>query len=155
MIYLDGPCCAFGLTDSVVGIEAGFDCGGASEALPVRLRTGFAMTDNLWAKELPIAITVLDAEGIILEMNDKSAATFAADGGMELIGKSAMDCHPEPAHTKLRQLLQAPKANVYTIEKAGVKKLICQTPWSRNGKFAGIVEFSIQLPAEVPHFVRD
>ncbi|MBZ5497867.1 MAG: PAS domain-containing protein [Acidobacteriia bacterium] len=113
------------------------------------------MTNHPWVKEFPVAITVLDAKGVILEMNDKSAATFAADGGMKLVGKSALDCHPEPSRTKLQQLLQHPKASVYTIEKAGVKKMICQIPWQRGGKFSGVVELSIELPAEVPHFVRD
>lgn len=117
--------------------------------------TGGAMRNYRWVQELPIAVTVLDGDGNIVEMNDKSAATFAADGGRELIGKSALECHPEPSRSKLRQLLREAKPNVYTIEKAGVKKLICQTPWYRDGKFSGIVELSIEIPAEVPHFVRD
>ncbi len=113
------------------------------------------MADYPWMQELPIAITVLNGDGVIVAMNDKSAATFAADGGKELLGKSALECHPEPSRTKLLNMLKDPKANVYTIEKGGVKKLICQNPWYRNGKFSGIVELSIELPAEVPHFVRD
>ena len=39
------------------------------------------MTDHAWIKEFPAAITVCDAEGIILEMNDKAAKTFEKDGG--------------------------------------------------------------------------
>jgi transcriptional regulator with PAS, ATPase and Fis domain len=114
-----------------------------------------AMKDHAWVKELPYAITVLDDNGIVLEMNDKSAATFAADGGAALVGKSALECHPEPSRSKLQQMLKEPKANIYTIEKAGVRKLICQTPWFRDGKFSGIVELSIVIPFEMPHFVRD
>jgi transcriptional regulator with PAS, ATPase and Fis domain len=114
-----------------------------------------AMKDHAWVKEFPVAITVLDDNGVILEMNDSSVATFAADGGAGLIGRSAFDCHPEPSHSKLRQLLKEPKANIYTIEKAGVRKLICQTPWYRDGKFSGMVELSIVIPFEMPHFVRD
>ncbi len=113
------------------------------------------MADYPWMQELPIAVTVLDGDGIIVGMNDRSAATFAAEGGKELVGKNALECHPEPSRSKLQQLLREPKANIYTIEKAGVKKLICQTPWYRNGRFSGIVELSIELPAELPHFVRD
>jgi transcriptional regulator with PAS, ATPase and Fis domain len=108
-----------------------------------------------WVKECPVAITVIDAEGILLEMNDKSAATLAADGGRNLIGTNSLDCHPEPARTRLRQLLQEQTANLYTIEKAGKKKLICQIPWRQEGAFAGLVELAIELPAELPHFVRD
>jgi hypothetical protein len=112
------------------------------------------MGKNDWTKEFPVAITVVDPEGVILEMNDKSASTFAADGGMALIGTNSLDCHPEPSRTKLRRMLEEPKPNLYTIEKAGVKKLICQIPWKTDGKFAGIVELSIELPSELPHFVR-
>ncbi len=113
------------------------------------------MADYPWMQELPIAVTVLDGDGIIVGMNNKSAATFAAEGGKDLVGKNALECHPEPSRSKLLQLLREPKANIYTIEKAGVKKLICQTPWYRNGRFSGLVELSIELPAEVPHFVRE
>jgi transcriptional regulator with PAS, ATPase and Fis domain len=113
------------------------------------------MINDSWIQEFPCAITVVDTKGKILEMNDRSAATFAADGGSELIGKSVFDCHPEPALTKLKDQLAHPQRNIYTIEKAGVKKMICQIPWYRAGLFAGVVELSIELPAEIPHFKRD
>lgn len=113
------------------------------------------MTKHDWIKEFPVAITVVDNEGVILEMNDKSADTFKSDGGRALIGANSLACHPEPSRTKLEQLLQRPRANLYTIEKAGTKKLICQIPWHREGKFSGIVELSIVLPDDLPHFVRD
>ncbi len=113
------------------------------------------MATKDWVKEIPIAVTVIDTDGVILEMNDKSAATFQADGGLDLLGTNSLACHPEPSRTKLQQLLRAPKANLYTIEKGGIKKLICQIPWRQDGKFAGIVELSIELPADLPHFVRD
>jgi transcriptional regulator with PAS, ATPase and Fis domain len=113
------------------------------------------MEKHQWIHEAPIAISVADAQGRILEMNRKSIDTFAADGGAELIGKSLMDCHPEPARSKLQELLDKPRGNLYTIEKAGVKKLICQIPWYREGIFSGLVELAIELPADMPHFVRD
>ena len=108
-----------------------------------------------WMKEFPAAITVSDPDGIILEMNDKSARTFAADGGRALIGKNMFDCHPEPARGKLERLMDKRQANVYTIEKNGVKKLIYQSPWYVNGEYAGFVELSLEIPFEIPHFVRD
>jgi len=107
-----------------------------------------------WQKEFPSAITVCDTEGRIIEMNDKSAKTFEKDGGLKLVGKSALDCHPEKARAKFKSLLASGKPNTYTIEKNGVKKLIHQSPWYENGKFAGIVELSIELPKKMPHFVR-
>ena len=112
------------------------------------------MTDHLWIKEFPAAITVCDAEGIILEMNDKAAKTFEADGGTNLIGANMLDCHPDPARKKTERLLAAQVKNVYTIEKNGVKKLIYQSPWYQNGAYAGFVEISLEIPLEMPHFIR-
>ena len=113
------------------------------------------MNENEWIKEFPAAITVCDAEGIILEMNDKAAKTFAADGGRKLTGSNMLDCHPEPARTKTERLLSSRERNVYTIEKNGVKKMIYQSPWYKNGEYAGFVELSLEIPfGDLPHFVR-
>jgi transcriptional regulator with PAS, ATPase and Fis domain len=108
-----------------------------------------------WIKEFPGAITVCDAEGLITAMNDRSAETFAAEGGAELIGTNVLDCHPEPSRTKLKGLLESGKTNIYTIEKRGQKKLIFQAPWFREGVFAGLVELSLEIPWVMPHFNRD
>ncbi|HEX7621211.1 MAG TPA: PAS domain-containing protein [Anaerolineales bacterium] len=111
--------------------------------------------ENAWIKEFPAAATVCDPEGIILEMNDKSAQSLAKDGGLALIGKNMYDCHPDPARGKLERLMDARKVNVYTIEKKGIKKLIYQSPWYQNGEYAGFVELSFEIPFELPHFIRD
>ncbi|HEY6953194.1 MAG TPA: PAS domain-containing protein [Bacteroidota bacterium] len=108
-----------------------------------------------WIREFPAAITVCDADGSILAMNEKSAATFAEEGGEKLVGKNLLDCHGEPSRTKVLNLLKGQSPNVYTIEKGGVRKMIYQSPWYKNGKFAGFVELSLPIPAEMPHFVRD
>jgi hypothetical protein len=47
------------------------------------------------------------------------------------------------------------KPNVYTIEKAGVKKLVYQAPWYQDGVYAGVVELAVEIPFKMPHFVRD
>ncbi len=107
-----------------------------------------------WVNEFPAAIIVCDEQGIIVEMNERAAQNYARDGGRALIGKSVLDCHPEPARAKLQRLLKTQQKNVYTIEKNGVKKLIYQSPWYRDGKFAGLVELSLEIPFEMPHFVR-
>jgi transcriptional regulator with PAS, ATPase and Fis domain len=107
-----------------------------------------------WVSEFPGAVTVCDRAGIILEMNERAAASFAADGGYSLIGSNVLDCHPEPARTKLRQLLETGQSSVYTIEKNGVRKLIFQAPWRKDGEYRGLVELALELPAEMPHFVR-
>ncbi len=108
-----------------------------------------------WVNEFQGAITVCDRDGTILEMNDKAAKTFERYGGADLIGKSLMDCHPPAAQEKIRELLASGKTNVYTIEKNGVKKLIYQAPWCIGGKHMGLVELSLEIPEEMPHFKRD
>ena len=112
------------------------------------------MNELEWVKEFPAAVTVCDEDGIILEMNDRSARTFEKDGGRKLIGSNMLDCHPEPARTKTERLLAAREKNVYTIEKNGIKKLIYQSPWYFNGSYAGFVELSLEIPFELPHFIR-
>jgi len=87
-------------------------------------------------------------------MNAKAASTFASDGGVALIGTDVLACHPEPSRTKLMGMLEKGLSNKYTIEKNGVKKIIIQTPWYREGVFAGLVEVSVEIPEEMPHFVR-
>ena len=107
-----------------------------------------------WIKEFPGAVTITNLDGIILDMNDRAARVFEKDGGKALIGTNMLDCHPEPARTKTLELLNAPRKNVYTIEKNGVKKLIYQSPWYENGECRGLVELSLEIPFEMPHFVR-
>lgn len=111
--------------------------------------------DFSWIKEFPAAITVCNTEGIILEMNDKSAKTFEKDGGYALVGKNLLECHPDPARGKLERLMDGRQKNVYTIEKNGFKKLIYQSPWFKDGKYAGFVEISFEIPTEMPHFIRN
>lgn len=107
--------------------------------------------------------------------------TFQKDE-VSLIGKNLMDCHPPHARAKVCFLFSSPfffffltvgtmpsshvaygqieemmrthETNAYTIEKAGVKKLIYQAPWFRDGVFGGLVELSMVIPMEMPHYVR-
>ncbi len=112
------------------------------------------MTNFQFLNEVPFAITVCDKNGIILEMNDKSAVTFAKDGGRELIGRSLLDCHPEDARRQILEMIDKQLVNVYTIEKKGVKKLIYQCPWYQNGEFGGLVELSLEIPLKLPNYIR-
>lgn len=113
------------------------------------------MSRNEWVGGSPVAITVCDAEGRIIEMNARSREVFAADGGGKLIGTNVLDCHPEPSRSKLAAMMAGRQANVYTIQKNGRKKLIYQAPWYKDGLYAGFVELSLELPADMPHFNRD
>ncbi len=111
--------------------------------------------DNSWTDEFPGAVTVCDDKGIILSMNQKAAEVFRDDGGLSLVGKNALDCHPEPSRSKFAEMLKSHQENIYTIEKRGKKKLIYQSPWYRQGVFGGIVEISLEIPMEIPHFIRE
>ena len=118
-------------------------------------RTADDLAQPSWVKEFPGGISVCDRDGTILEMNDQAARIFADYGGLKLIGTNALDCHPEPARSKLETLLATQGTNIYTIEKAGVHKLICQSPWYVDGICRGLIELSLEIPAKMPHFVRD
>ena len=107
-----------------------------------------------WMNGLPGAITVCDLDGIVVAMNDKASEMYRSDGGKELIGKSLLDCHPEPAREKLLHLLQTGGTNVYTIEKNGIRKLLYQAPWHQNGQRWGMIELSLEIPLDIPHFIR-
>jgi hypothetical protein len=54
----------------------------------------------------------------------------------------------------VQELLRSGRPNVYTIEKNGVWKLIYQSPWYVAGDYRGLVELAMEIPAELPHFVR-
>jgi transcriptional regulator with PAS, ATPase and Fis domain len=107
-----------------------------------------------WIKSFPAAITVCDTSGIILEMNNKAIEDFQEDGGEKLLGMNLLDCHPKHARARVEEMLHTQKPNYYTIEKHGIKKLIYQTPWYRDGIYAGFVELSLPIPFEMPHFIR-
>jgi transcriptional regulator with PAS, ATPase and Fis domain len=108
-----------------------------------------------WIEQLDSNVMVCDAEGIIIYMNEAAIRNNAKDGGADLIGRNLMDCHNEESRRKLDEMMTIHQRNVYTIEKNGRKKLIYQTPWMDGEEFKGIVEISLEIPFEVPHFKRD
>ncbi len=107
-----------------------------------------------WMNGVNMSFTYCDAEGIIREMNTTASESFSKYGGDSLIGESVLDCHPEPSRTKLEEMLKVPKLNVYTIEKNEQKKMIYQAPVMDGDRFVGIVEISLPLPDDMPHFIR-
>ncbi len=113
------------------------------------------MKESAWVSEFPAAITVCNESGVILEMNERSRATFSEEGGAALIGKNLLDCHTGTARERVAELLETKSLNCYTIEKKGVKKLIYQSPWYESGEYRGFVEISLPIPERIPHFLRD
>lgn len=105
-------------------------------------------TDNL-----DYALTICDREGIILYMNEKAKKTFLKWGD-NLIGQNLLECHSEPARSKLSFMLKEEKKNVYTVEKNGIKKLIYQSPYYESGVYKGFYEISLEIPFDMDNFVR-
>ena len=105
-----------------------------------------------WAKEMNCAVTVCDKEGTIIYMNDKAKDTFAKHG--DLISKSLIPCHNDNSRAIIAKLLKTGGTNSYTIQKNGLKKMIYQTAWKENGEVAGLVEISMVIPEDLPHYIR-
>lgn len=106
-----------------------------------------------WAWGMNCAVTVCDADCRIIYMNERSRATFASHG--DLIGKNLLDCHSPSSVETIHRLLATGGSNCYTIEKQGLRKMIYQTAWrDKEGTVGGLVEISMIIPAEMPHYVR-
>lgn len=108
-----------------------------------------------WSDEFPGSIIVCDAQGMILEMNARAIDSYADDGGAALIGTDVFACHPEPSRSQLREMMRMQTQNVYTVHKKGRTKLVCQSPWYKDGEFAGFVEIVVELAGAIPHIDRD
>ncbi|MDN4753179.1 PAS domain-containing protein [Porphyromonadaceae bacterium W3.11] len=103
--------------------------------------------------EADVAITICDKDGKIIEMN-KQSREVNLKPGQELIGQQVLDCHPEPARSMLKSMMDNQEKHVYTIDKKGRKKLIYQIPWYEEGEYMGFIELSMVIPSEMPHYVR-
>ncbi len=103
--------------------------------------------------EINCAVTVTDADCNIIYMNERARETFASRG--DLIGKNLLDCHNPRSIEIIHHLLATGGRNCYTIEKAGVHKLIFQSAWRKpDGQIGGLMEISIVTPEDMPHYVR-
>ena len=85
-------------------------------------------------------------------MNDKAKATFSKHG--DLVGKNLMGWHSDRSKEIIKHLLETGGSNAYTIEMEGLHKVSYQTAWKQDGKVAGLVEISMVVPADMPHYVR-
>lgn len=105
-------------------------------------------------KELPFAVTVCDTDAKIIYMNERSKSTFQNPQNESLIGKSLFECHGQTSAEKIKSLLETGNSNTYTIEKKGIKKIIHQCPWYKESKISGLMEISIVIPEDMPHYIR-
>lgn len=107
-----------------------------------------------WSAEIFCAVTVCDTEGNIIYMNKRSHETFDKNGET-MEGRNLMPCHSERSVGIIKDMLEHDHTNCYTITKHGVKKLIFQTPWHEDGVVKGLVELSMVIPEDMPHYDRD
>jgi transcriptional regulator with PAS, ATPase and Fis domain len=107
-----------------------------------------------WAKNMPVSAIVSDENGKITYMNDYAIKNFEGDGGSALIGKNLFECHNDNSNRIIHEIMDNNKPNFYTIEKKGIKKLIYQMPLNENGKCTGLVELSLIISDDMPHFMR-
>lgn len=97
-----------------------------------------------------VATTVCDIDGNVIYQNDTAKSVLG-----DAIGRNLKGCHKPESWNKIVEMLTTGTSNAYTIEKGEIKKLIYQTPWyDSDGKVAGLIEYSVILPNNMPHFVR-
>ena len=106
-----------------------------------------------WAEGLHCAVTVCDTEGKVLYMNKESREINY--GGKSMVGQNLFPCHNERSQAMIRHMMEYDRVNAYTITKNGRRKMIYQSPWLKDGKVAGVVEISMVIPDEMPHYNRD
>ncbi|HEB49338.1 MAG TPA: diguanylate cyclase [Desulfobulbus sp.] len=103
-----------------------------------------------WAEEYPAAITVCDRQGTIIAMNRAAGENFQKYGGRGLVGSSLFACHSPASGRAIRRMLDQEQGSTYITDNGSRKRLVQQVPWYRDGRFAGLVETIIDLPAELP-----
>ena len=110
------------------------------------------MTDIDYFKNLNLAITICDKDGNVLYQNDSSL-----DVNGDARTKNLVNCHNAHSWEIIRHLIDDDTTNAYTISKKGKKKLIYQTPWYEDDEkkiVGGLIEFSIIIPEDMPHYDR-
>jgi len=100
-------------------------------------------------ESVDVATTVCDLDGNVIYQNQRAKQVLG-----DACGRNLKECHQPASWAKIVEMLSHGSSNAYTIEKGGLRKLIYQTPWYDNGTVAGLVEYSIILPENMPHKVR-
>lgn len=107
--------------------------------------------EKYYFNEIDAAITICDNDFKIVYMNNKSKEVFKNSK----IGDTILDCHNSKSIEIMNNIKVTKKPNIYSIEKKGIKKIIYQTPWIVNNQVKGLIEFSLIVPKNMPHYKRD
>ena len=118
-------------------------------------------------RHLAVGECLLNRCGELTLSTNLSSFPVAADT-LDVIRLNSPDGFPKPlrcrssaTNLQSRPLLRScftvadGGTNVYTIEKNGVRKMIYQTPWRVDGVVGGLAEISMEIPAEMPHYIRN
>jgi PAS domain-containing protein len=95
---------------------------------------------------LRAAVTITDQDFLISFMNDRAAAFYAEDGGVELIGRNLLDCHRDDHKTVIRAAYDRYRAGDLTPtryhaqKEGGAPESIVHIPMMVDGQFRGIAE---------------
>lgn len=105
-----------------------------------------------YLEHVSFAACVCDKEGVVLYQN---ARARRRDG--DVVGKNLYGCHNPHSQAMIRHMLATGESNTYEIVRHGQRRLLQQTPWyeEEGGPVAGLIELSLDLPAEYPTFNRD
>lgn len=102
-----------------------------------------------WADDTNCAVTVCDTEGVVIYQNKQS---ISVNG--EYCGKSMLPCHNERSKGIIARILEK-ATRMPTPSRKRDPQMIYQTAWRReDGTVGGIIELSMPIPAEMPHYVR-
>lgn len=112
------------------------------------------MSEFNYFEEVENPVTVCDTEGIILYMNKASRAMLSKYGSDNLVGKSLYGCHNPNSNEIIKRLITNKESNTYFTLKNGVRKLVNQIPWYKNGEMAGLIETVMIIPEGTPTLER-
>lgn len=99
-------------------------------------------------------------DGMRYGVRDRVPEREVGGGERGHAGKCMLGCHNERSRGIIARILSEGVSNSYTISKKGQRKLIHQTPWYKDAAdgsgrtVAGIVELSVVIPEEMPHYDR-
>ena len=96
---------------------------------------------------LRAAVTIADQDFQISFMNDRAAVFYAADGGVELIGRNLLDCHHLDEHKSMIRAAYAryragdlTPTRYHAQKEGGALESIVHIPLMVEGQFRGIAE---------------
>ena len=103
-----------------------------------------------WADDTNCAVTVCDTEGVVIYQNKQSISVNGS-----IAAKACSPCHNERSKGIIARILEKGDTNALHHREKRDPQNDLQTAWRReDGTVGGIIELSMPIPAEMPHYVR-